>query len=96
MVTADGAVDTSTDPNRQEALTAALHYCEVVAALGALARGGTFMWKAFTIYEHPALCSLYLMACLFDSVDVYKPATSKPANSEVRGRKGGGGGGRTA
>ncbi|GIL48149.1 hypothetical protein Vafri_4842 [Volvox africanus] len=83
MVTADGAVDTSMDPNRQEMITASLHYCEVVAALGLLAVGGNFVWKGFTLYEHPSICSLYLMGCLFDKVLVYKPATSKPANSEV-------------
>ncbi|GLI69497.1 hypothetical protein VaNZ11_014131 [Volvox africanus] len=83
MVTADGAVDTSMDPNRQEIITASLHYCEVVAALGLLAVGGNFVWKGFTLYEHPSICSLYLMGCLFDQVLVYKPATSKPANSEV-------------
>ncbi|GLC36263.1 cap2 mRNA methylation [Pleodorina starrii] len=83
MVTADGAVDTSMDPNRQEMITASLHYCEVVAALGVLAVGGNFVWKGFTLYEHPSICSLYLMGCLFDRVMVYKPATSKPANSEV-------------
>lgn len=34
LVTADGAVDTSMDPNKQELITASLHYCEIVAALG--------------------------------------------------------------
>ncbi|GAX78270.1 hypothetical protein CEUSTIGMA_g5712.t1 [Chlamydomonas eustigma] len=92
LVTADGAVDTSMDPNRQEEITAGLHLCEIVAAVGLLALGGHFMWKGFTLFEHASLGSLYLMACLFEEVAVYKPATSKPANSEVyvvgRGFKG--------
>lgn len=83
MVTADGSVDTSMDPNRQETITASLHYCELVAALGMLARGGSFVWKLFTTYEHPSICCLYLMGCLFQKLYVYKPSTSKPANSEV-------------
>ena len=29
LVTADGAVNTDTSPNEQEAITASLHYCEV-------------------------------------------------------------------
>eukprot|EP00873_Tetraselmis_striata_P004150 jgi/Tetstr1/424414/TSEL_014972.t1 len=52
LVTADGAVDTTLDPNNQEALTASIHYCELVAALGLLAPGGNFLLKAFTLYEH--------------------------------------------
>lgn len=83
MVTADGAVDTSMDPNRQETITASLHYCELVAALGMLAKGGSFVWKLFTTYEHPSICCIYLMGCLFRQVYVYKPSTSKAANSEV-------------
>lgn len=83
LVTADGAISAAHDPNRQEQLTAGLHYCELVAALGALAPGGSFFWKLFTTYEHASLCSLYLMGCFFEIVLVYKPATSKPANSEV-------------
>jgi 23S rRNA U2552 (ribose-2'-O)-methylase RlmE/FtsJ len=83
LVTADGAVDASMDPNNQEAITASLHYCELVAAFGVLADGGNFIWKAFTLFDHSSLCCLYLMACLFERVSVYKPATSKPANSET-------------
>lgn len=40
LVTADGAVDTSMDPNKQELITASLHYCEIVAALGETIRDG--------------------------------------------------------
>lgn len=63
--------------------TAALHYCEMVTALGVLAPGGSFILKAFTLFEHPTVCALYLMGALFGQVHVYKPATSKPGNSET-------------
>ena len=36
--------------------------------------------KGFTLFEHASFGSLYIMACLFDEVAVYKPSTSKPAN----------------
>jgi cap2 methyltransferase len=92
LVTADGAVDTSMDPNRQEEICAGLHFCEIVAAVGILAPGGSFIWKGFTLFEAASINSLYLMGCLFNEVAVYKPATSKPANSETyvvgRGFKG--------
>ena len=48
--------------------------------MGLLALGGHFMWKGFTIFEHVSFGSLYIMACLFEEVAVYKPCTSKPAN----------------
>lgn len=63
--------------------TSSLHFCEMVTALGVLARGGNFIIKAFTLFEHPTVCALYLMGCLFTEVHVYKPATSKPGNSET-------------
>lgn len=67
----------------QEMSTASLHYCEMVTALGVLAPGGSFILKAFTLFEHPTICALYLMGALFQQVHVYKPATSKPGNSET-------------
>ena len=68
LVTADGAVDCSMDPNRQEAICADLHLCEIIAAVGLLAVGGHFMWKGFTLFEHSSVSQLYLMGCLFDKV----------------------------
>jgi hypothetical protein len=67
----------------QEMSTAALHYCEMVTALGVLSPGGSFILKAFTLFEHPTVCALHLMGALFQEVHVYKPATSKPGNSET-------------
>ena len=67
----------------QEMSTASLHYCEMVTALGVLAPGGSFILKAFTLFEHPTICALYLLGALFQQVHVHKPATSKPGNSET-------------
>lgn len=68
LVTADGAIDTQENPNRQEDLTASLHYAELIAALGALAVGGSVFLKAFTIFEHSTLCMLYICGVFFDRV----------------------------
>ena len=54
-----------------------------VAALGLLTKNGTFVLKMFTFFEHSSLAMVYLLYTLFQRVDVYKPATSKEANSEV-------------
>ncbi len=45
LVTADGSIDCSASPSDQEELVAQLHYCEAVAAIGALAVGGAFVLK---------------------------------------------------
>ena len=68
MVTGDGAIDTQEHPNEQEALTASLHFAELVAALGLLAVGGCVFLKAFTIFEHSTFAMLYLCAAFFDRV----------------------------
>ncbi|XP_068597698.1 cap-specific mRNA (nucleoside-2'-O-)-methyltransferase 2 [Brachionichthys hirsutus] len=83
LVTADGSFDCQEKPDEQEALVASLHYCEATAALLLLSPGGSFVLKMFTSYEHSSVCLLYLLACCFGSVSVFKPATSKAGNSEV-------------
>ena len=45
VVTADGSIDCSASPSEQEEVVAQLHYCEAVAAIGALAKGGAFVLK---------------------------------------------------
>jgi 23S rRNA U2552 (ribose-2'-O)-methylase RlmE/FtsJ len=68
LVTADGGIDTQEHPNEQEALTASLHYAELVTAFGLLAKGGSVFLKAFTIFEHSTLAMLYLIGAFFDRV----------------------------
>lgn len=92
VATGDGAIDTQSDPNEQEMINATLHYCELVAALGCLRVGGSLMIKSFSMFEHPMCCKLFLLTALFDEFTVFKPSTSKAANSETylcgRGFKG--------
>jgi len=83
LVTADGSVDSSHDPNNQEEVTAQLHFCEAVAAVGALAVGGAFVIKMFTLYEHSSICLARLLSGLFHHTSVCKPTMSTPGNSET-------------
>jgi 23S rRNA U2552 (ribose-2'-O)-methylase RlmE/FtsJ len=83
LVTGDGSIDCNDNPGEQEAVTAQLHYCELIAALGLLKPGGNLVLKAFTLYEHSSICMLRLMASCFDRLLVVKPATSKSGNSET-------------
>lgn len=83
LVTADGSVDCQSDPGRQESIVADLHLAEAVTALNMLTEGGNFVLKMFTIFESETVCLLFLLNCAFESIDIFKPATSKEGNSEV-------------
>jgi len=83
LVTADGSIDCQSDPGRQESIVSDLHMAEAVTALKLLAEGGNLVIKMFTVFESESVCLLYLLACAFTTLDMYKPATSKEGNSEV-------------
>ncbi|XP_063226323.1 cap-specific mRNA (nucleoside-2'-O-)-methyltransferase 2 isoform X2 [Bacillus rossius redtenbacheri] len=83
LVTADGSIDCQDDPGEQECHVSSLHFCEAVAALMVLAPGGSLLLKMFTFYEGQTACLVYLLCCVFRSVVVFKPATSREGNSEV-------------
>jgi 23S rRNA U2552 (ribose-2'-O)-methylase RlmE/FtsJ len=82
IVTADGGFDFSIDFNKQEELALKLIFCEIVCALAVQKKGGFFVCKMFDLYTHMSIKLLYLLKCLYESVNIYKPTTSRPANSE--------------
>ncbi len=71
------------DPNRQEETVASLQLAETIVAISCLRQGGHFVLKMFTMFEAESVCLLFLLTSLFGYVNVFKPATSKEANSEV-------------
>ncbi|CAF1244881.1 unnamed protein product [Didymodactylos carnosus] len=83
LVTSDGAVDASGDPNEQEALVSELHYTEAVAAMGALKEKGSFVLKMFNLFECESVCLLYILSLHFNELYVFKPASSRTVNAEV-------------
>lgn len=72
LVTADGSVDCQDVPEEQERHVASLHFCEVVAALGLLAHGGSLVLKMFTLFESSSICLIYLLNCVFDQVSALR------------------------
>ncbi|XP_071559620.1 cap-specific mRNA (nucleoside-2'-O-)-methyltransferase 2-like isoform X1 [Temnothorax nylanderi] len=83
LVTADGSVDCTDVPGEQESAVAQLHLCETVACMHLLQKGGNFLLKLFTLFEHQSVCLMYLLSCAFHQVSVTKPASSKGGNSEM-------------
>lgn len=83
LVTCDGSVDCANDPAEQETIVSQLIFCEVICGVGLLSTAGSLVVKMFTLFEHSSICLMYLLCCLFKQVNVFKPVTSKPGNSEV-------------
>ncbi len=82
IVTADGGFDYSADFNGQEINSCQIIFSECYLALNILKKHGTFVCKIFDIFTSPMIKILYLMCTLFKEVYLYKPETSRPANSE--------------
>lgn len=83
LITADGSFDCQGNPGEQEILVGKLHYREVHLALSILQNGGSFVLKLFTIFESDTICLMYLLCCVFQHVNLFKPASSKEGNSEI-------------
>lgn len=83
LYTSDAGTDVSSDFQSGEKLTYAINYGQVLCGLLTLGQGGTLLTKQYTFFLPETRGLLALLTTLFDSVDVIKPVTSRPANSEV-------------
>lgn len=82
FITADGGFDFSIDFNKQEEASIKLIFSEVVYALHLQKEGGAFILKVFDIFHRVTVEILYLLSYFYDKVSIYKPQTSREANSE--------------
>jgi cap1 methyltransferase len=82
VVTADGGFDYSKDFNGQELSSCQIIFSEMVIAFHVLIRNGSFICKVFDLFSVPMMKMIELLHRNFEFVYIYKPSTSRPANSE--------------
>lgn len=82
LITADGGIAVGEDYNYQEMINSKLIYSEIVSAIANQKVGGTFILKVFDIYTDLSVQYLQLLSYFYETINITKPLTSRPANSE--------------
>jgi len=82
IVTGDGGFDFSIDFNQQEILSTKLIFCQICYALAVQKKGGVFILKCFDIFTQATLDLIYILSSMYETVNIFKPQTSRIANSE--------------
>ena len=82
LITADGGFDFSVEYNYQEQSSCKLIFSQILSAIKCQRIGGTFICKFFDINLYFTVEMLYLLYSLYETVTIYKPFTSRIANSE--------------
>ena len=82
LVTADGGFDYSNNFNGQEINSCQIIYSEFIIALNILQINGSFVCKIFDLFSFTMIQILFILSCSFEEIYIYKPDTSRPANSE--------------
>lgn len=79
---ADGGFSVEGQENIQEILSKQLLLCQFLTAMSTLRPGGHFVCKTFDLFTTFSVGLIYLLYLCFDRVSLFKPITSRPANSE--------------
>jgi len=82
LITADGGFDFSVDYCNQELMATRLILTEVLYALVLQKYNGHFVLKVFDLFTEISIDIVYLLSCFYNNVYIYKPNTSRYANSE--------------
>ena len=78
----DGGFSVEGQENIQEILSKQLYLCQCLIALMIVRTGGHFVTKLFDVFTPFSAGLVYLMYRCFDEISIFKPNTSRPANSE--------------
>ncbi|XP_068088782.1 cap-specific mRNA (nucleoside-2'-O-)-methyltransferase 1 [Hyperolius riggenbachi] len=79
---ADGGFSVEGQENIQEILSKQLLLCQCLIGLSVIRTGGHFVCKTFDLFTPFSVGIIYLLYCCFERVSLFKPVTSRPANSE--------------
>lgn len=79
---ADGGFSVKGQENIQELLSKQLYLCQFLVALSIVREEGHFVCKIFDIFSEFSAGLIYLMYKAFHKISIFKPNTSRPANSE--------------
>ncbi|KAG8430548.1 hypothetical protein GDO86_020403 [Hymenochirus boettgeri] len=79
---ADGGFSVEGQENIQEILSKQLLLCQFLVGLSVIRTGGHFICKTFDLFTPFSVGLVYLLYCCFERVSLFKPLTSRPANSE--------------
>ncbi|KAM6954069.1 cap-specific mRNA (nucleoside-2'-O-)-methyltransferase 1 [Aplochiton taeniatus] len=79
---ADGGFSVEGQENIQEILSKQLLLCQFLTAMSTLRTGGHFLCKTFDLFTPFSVGLIYLLYLCFDRISLFKPLTSRPANSE--------------
>lgn len=82
FVMADGGFSVEGTELFQEVLSKRLYLCQFLCGLNNTKTGGHFVCKLFDCFTQFTVSLIYLMYLSFDSICIFKPNTSRPANSE--------------
>lgn len=84
LITGDGGFDFSVDYNYQEQASSKLIFAQIICALKCLrvSDNSVFICKIFDMSNYLTVELIYLISLFFKSVVLYKPVTSRVANSE--------------
>jgi hypothetical protein len=83
LCTGDAGLGVENDWNRAEEAHTRLQFGQALCALLALAPGGVALLKHFTFSTPASRGLITALALCFDEVELVKPLTSRPLNSEV-------------
>lgn len=82
LFTADGGFDFSVNYSVQERSVFRLLSCSATVGLMSLAKGGSMVIKLFDMFSESTQILILLLGRCFGSWQLYKPAMSRPCNSE--------------
>ena len=82
FITADGGFDFTSNYHNQEIIALRLIITQIFYALIMQNKSGIFVLKIFDIFTKATCDIIYLLSCFYSKVSIYKPDTSRSANSE--------------